>query len=257
MVEESKAIKYLQKLSLFQSVPLEMLAELAASMRERTLDKDEILLQQGEPGEAVFLIRSGWLQIAVTNEENERNVLGQCGPREVIGEMSLIDPQPCPLSVIALSRVQLYELQRADLLAAVQARPLLGLELARSMSAQLQSLTAYLEKASEWSLAVGEGEFDRVLAELEQAQAGSLSLPDHSSVAVEELLTAVVEMTGKVKQREESLKPKITPTSTSFNFNIEIDEQRRQAEVEKLAQRTFFGRLKTASQQIRQRRGDG
>jgi CRP-like cAMP-binding protein len=256
MAEESRVIKYLQKLSLFQLAPPDTLLALADCVQERSLSKDEILLRQGDPGEAVYIVRFGWLQVEVAGEQEEGAVVAQCGPNEVIGEMSLVDPQPCPVTVRALSPVQLYELQRTHLLAVIQVHPILGLELARHLGGQVQALTGYLQKATEWSQAVGNGEYNRVMAEVEQVGAGLLTLPDHNPATAAEWLTAVTEMTKKVKQREESLRPKEGLSKTHVDFNIEIDELRRQAEVEKLAQRTFFGRLKTATQQLRQRRNE-
>ncbi|MDL1902790.1 cyclic nucleotide-binding domain-containing protein, partial [Anaerolineae bacterium CFX9] len=83
----------LKGFSLFRNVELADLESLAKFMKPRTVAAGEILFRQGEPGDAMFLIRSGQIRIFIEDEKDgERSevTLRQYGAGQLVGEFSLL-----------------------------------------------------------------------------------------------------------------------------------------------------------------------
>jgi CRP-like cAMP-binding protein len=66
------------------------IAKLAAVFDERTLHEGEVLFSQGDEGDSLCLIREGFVEVVLEENEGER-VLVNLGPGQSVGEMSLID----------------------------------------------------------------------------------------------------------------------------------------------------------------------
>ncbi len=56
-------------------------------------------MQEGEPGDAAYIIQSGQCE-AVKGEGESRRVLRRMGPGEVFGEMAILSPGPRTASVV-------------------------------------------------------------------------------------------------------------------------------------------------------------
>jgi CRP-like cAMP-binding protein len=201
------------------------------------------------------VVRFGWLQLTSRNAQGGDDVVAQLGPNELIGELSLLLPQACPFTVTALSPAELLELPRAAFEEIVCRKPALGLAVARSLAGRTELHLASLQKAAQWSQALAAGEWRTVLIDLEQLQ-GAGGTRGSGSTLDEELAAAFFDLAQRLRALSVAAEVRAATTAV-HQFSIEIDEARRQEEVEKLAQRTFFGRLKSATVQFRRQREDG
>ena len=61
---------------------------------EQSVKKDSILFMEGMPGEVLYIIMSGCVEIIKKTKYNEETVLVTMGANDIIGEMSLIDSEP-------------------------------------------------------------------------------------------------------------------------------------------------------------------
>jgi NTE family protein len=98
----------------------------------------EILMEQGQPGDAGYLLLSGRLRIYVRDDGGQRMVR-EIGRGEVIGEMSLFTGEPRSASVVAVRDSVLVRLdkQRFDGLLALS--PAVSLTLTRQIIRRLQT----------------------------------------------------------------------------------------------------------------------
>ena len=149
-METTAIIKYLKKLPLFDGLPQAIIVDMAEGVTTQKLVKDEILFRRGDPGNSLFVIRTGWVKITTEDGDGDELVLNHCGPSEVIGEMALIDEEPRSASVVALSPVELLELRRETFMDALYKQPLLAVDVMRNLSARIRYATTYIEKAIEW-----------------------------------------------------------------------------------------------------------
>src|ERR1700682_5863040 len=72
----------------------------------------ETIFNYGDPGHALYIVRSGEVEIYVKNDQGEKIVLEVSRPGDLFGEISLLDDGPRTAWVTALSDVELLRLDR-------------------------------------------------------------------------------------------------------------------------------------------------
>ncbi|HEX3960404.1 MAG TPA: cyclic nucleotide-binding domain-containing protein [Trebonia sp.] len=77
----------------------------AARARERTFARGATLMHEGEPGDSVAVIRSGWTQI-INGPGGQPIVVAERGPGQLIGEMAVLRLSARSATVVALDMVQ-------------------------------------------------------------------------------------------------------------------------------------------------------
>jgi CRP-like cAMP-binding protein len=128
--------------------------EAAASARQlhpRTLAPGEPLFRQGEPGDSVYVLVSGEVDVRVNGPDGEHD-LATLGPGTLLGEFALLADERRTRSVVARTEAELWELTREAFEAGVGAcepwatRFVMAVarELARQMLAVDQQLVALL-----------------------------------------------------------------------------------------------------------------
>jgi len=236
----------LKKAVLFQGLPGSLLEALAEKVIKAHLEPGQALFHKGDAGDALYVIDNGRVRIVSENANGEQLVLNECGPGEVIGDMSLIDQEPRSASVIAITAVELLQLKRDDFLEVLKVQPSLALDIMRRFSARLRFNTTYIEKAIDWSKQIAKGDYsfvDQIKAVSEEAV---LSNEDKAS----QLLSAFFQLVQGVKGREDDLKQQLQ------KLTLEIDEARRKQEFEELTSTDFYANLKAQAAKIRQQRQD-
>jgi len=89
---ETEGIEVLQKTSIFAKLSFEETARFASIMRMEKLTKGTLIIEQNALGSALFIIRSGRVNIYRREDvDAARNLLNNLGPGEIFGEMSLVD----------------------------------------------------------------------------------------------------------------------------------------------------------------------
>jgi hypothetical protein len=80
----------------------EELAELARASRDNSYAAGEALCIQGEPGNEVFVIMAGSVNVVRKDEDDgEERIVNTEGPGGLIGEMAVLDPAPRAATVLA------------------------------------------------------------------------------------------------------------------------------------------------------------
>ena len=243
-------VSTLKRLPLFAGLSKEAIADLVEKLEERSLVEGELLFHKGDPGEALYIISTGWVKIVTVNARGEEVILNQCGPREAIGEMSLVDQEPRSASVVALSPVEMFVLKRDDFLEVLDQQPTLALDVMRNFSARLRYNTTYIEKIIELSERVAEGDYSFAMDEILTTQSSILDASQSDEARAGALLAAFFRAVKGVKEREEKLQQQLQ------QLTVEIDEAKRRQDFEQLTQSAFFADLKAASQKLRQQRSD-
>ncbi len=93
----------LRGVMLFAGLTDEELEQVAAICTEKRLQRGEVLAQQGAPGDDLFIVTNGFLEISVAGEDNSSKVVVNLGQGQIIGEMALIDQGPRSATVRAIS----------------------------------------------------------------------------------------------------------------------------------------------------------
>ena len=107
-------IALLRSLPLFAELPAPAIEGLASALRPMQLRAGAVLIRQGDPGDAYYVIAAGELDAV-----QDGQFLRRCGRGEGVGEIALLRAIPRTATVIAHSAATVYELGREPFLAAV------------------------------------------------------------------------------------------------------------------------------------------
>ena len=108
-------------------------ATLAEAIDAKSLAAGDTLFKTGEPGEALYVVRSGEVELFIKDTAGQRIALAIAGPGEMFGELALLDSGPRTATAIAISDTELLELDRDDLLLLFQRSPAAALRLLAAM----------------------------------------------------------------------------------------------------------------------------
>ena len=114
---------FLATVPLFKLLHASELARFAELVREKTYPKGSVILFENDPGDSLFVVRSGRVKVVLVAEDGREVILGILGASEHFGELSLIDEQPRSAHVIAMEDSSLLVLHRDDFRRRVEANP--------------------------------------------------------------------------------------------------------------------------------------
>ncbi|MBI3097776.1 MAG: HEAT repeat domain-containing protein [Planctomycetes bacterium] len=102
-------IVFLRHVTLLQGVPAEDLAALAEICEETFVAKDAEVVREGEPGDTLFVIVKGRVEVLVSGHR-----LTELGERDCFGEMSMLDQETRSATVKALEDLELLTIAQDD-----------------------------------------------------------------------------------------------------------------------------------------------
>ena len=123
----------LADVELFEHLNDDDRASLAEAIDVRELAAGDTLFKAGEPGEALYVVRSGEIELFIKDTAGQRIALALVGAGEMFGELALLDRGPRTATAIAMSDTELLELDRDDLLLLFQRSPAAALRLLAAM----------------------------------------------------------------------------------------------------------------------------
>ncbi len=129
-------IAFLKNVPLFQEVPANYLLPLAEIADVTYLRNGEPLFFQGEPGDAMYLIRRGEIDIQV-----DGTVVNHMGPRDCIGEMAILGDTTRTASCIAREETEVLKISEQHFQTIVKSQASVALAVLRILSRRLRRQT--------------------------------------------------------------------------------------------------------------------
>jgi CRP/FNR family transcriptional regulator, cyclic AMP receptor protein len=99
---------------------------------KRYLSPGEVLIRQGEPVDAVYIVLEGIL--SVRTEASSTSEIARLGSGEIVGEMSFVDARPPLATVVALERSLILSIPRTRLTAKLEQDPLFTAHFYRALA---------------------------------------------------------------------------------------------------------------------------
>lgn len=118
---------------LFEHLGEDDRARLAESIRAKVLKAGEVLFRTGDPGEALFIVLDGEIELFIRDNAGQKIPLTIAGPGQLFGELALLDRGPRTATAEALTDSELLSLSRDDLVALFQKTPTAALHLLAGM----------------------------------------------------------------------------------------------------------------------------
>ena len=106
--------KKLRSLSVFKDLNENELKMVSEHVFEQKVKKDSVLFVEGMPGELLYIIMSGCVEIIKEMKDSEKLSLATMTADDVIGEMSLIDSEPRSATGITIEDSVLLVIKRQD-----------------------------------------------------------------------------------------------------------------------------------------------
>jgi CRP/FNR family cyclic AMP-dependent transcriptional regulator len=105
----------------------------------------EILCQAGDPGDAVYVVQEGEIEILSRTPEGFEVRLAALGHGAIIGEMAALEGTPRSLDMVATRHSKLYRIPRAALLEVLLSDPEAALQLIFELSRRLRASNTAIE----------------------------------------------------------------------------------------------------------------
>jgi signal transduction histidine kinase len=114
------------------------LQALRAIVQVRTLAAGQEIFHEGAPGDGVYFVKSGEVEIAAGS--GERRVFTRFGEGEIFGEMAVIEHRPRSASAMATKPTEVFFLPRGEMLPFIEHSPGLAFALLQLISHRLREL---------------------------------------------------------------------------------------------------------------------
>ena len=127
----------LANIKMFELLEDEDCLELAKVIDEAHVVAGESLFQAGDPGDSLFIVESGEIELFIKDTAGQKIVLATPSSGDMFGELAMLDYGPRTATAVALQDSDILVLDRDDLVLLFQKKP----EAALHMLAALSSLT--------------------------------------------------------------------------------------------------------------------
>lgn len=123
---------------LFIGIEPETARALLAQMRRIDLTRGEVLFEEGDAGDTVYVISRGKMKLGRRSTDGRENLLSVLGPSEMFGELSLFDPGPRTATLTAVGETTLYEVGHAQVVEWLEANPTVAKHLLEALARRLR-----------------------------------------------------------------------------------------------------------------------
>jgi uncharacterized membrane protein len=131
--------------ALFASIPLFSLldaderAVLAEHVEMRRFGARQRIYRAGEPGEKAYVVVTGQVDVILIDEDNQEVVIDRPGPGEIFGMSSMLSATTRETTTLALEDTTAIEIDRSDIQALLERKPMAGLDILTMASRQFRA----------------------------------------------------------------------------------------------------------------------
>lgn len=129
--------QFLANIRMFELLNEDDRQALAKVVDELTVPEGHTLFQAGDPGDSLFIVREGSIELFIKDTVGQKIVLTTAEAGDMFGELAMLDTGPRTATALALTESEVLVLDRDDLMLLFQRKP----EAALHMLAALSGLT--------------------------------------------------------------------------------------------------------------------
>jgi len=189
----------LRKFSLFQDFMAADLLEIQKLLHYKAVEKDEILLLDGDFSNHLIFVEKGWFKSEKTSKEGRQQTLRFIGPMEVINEYSVFSDEPNAATIIAMEKADIFYLIKSDVESLLNRSSSFSRAVILNLAKRIQILLNHVENLSLYSI---EQRLARYL--LEEAKDGIFSRqPWKTQSEIAAHLGTVVDVVNRILQKFE------------------------------------------------------
>src|SRR5919106_1922513 len=131
--------------AVFEDIPLFSLldaderAVLADHVELRRFQPRQRIYKAGEPGEKAYVMLSGKVEVVVIDEDNQEVVVDRPAVGEIFGLSSMLSTAPHQTTATAVEATAAIEIERNDIAALLQRKPMAGLDMLTMVGRQFRA----------------------------------------------------------------------------------------------------------------------
>lgn len=125
--------EFLARVPIFANCTADEIAAIASVAQEGAFQPGQIIVTQGTPGQAFYLVLSGRVEIL-----RDGSSLGAFGPGDFFGEMALLDQAPRSATIRAIDQTSCLMLSSWDFKALLERYPSIAVKLLEVLSRRLR-----------------------------------------------------------------------------------------------------------------------
>jgi len=145
---KKEAVDSLRAIPLFSRVVDADLEDIASHLIERRFPKNTTVVEEGLPGDYMYVIRQGRVKVAKASEDGREKIMQFMEAGDFFGEMALLSNDPRSASVKTLEPTVLLALSRRDFIEQLRQSPDLALAVIGELTDRLRETN---EQASSMS----------------------------------------------------------------------------------------------------------
>src|SRR4051812_5875545 len=138
----------LAEVSLFSLLDEQERGLLAERVEAVKFDEGAIIFNVGDPGDSMYVVTSGEVQLSVKTKTGEEMFLESPGPGEFFGEISLLDEGPRTATARAKTAVNAIEIDRGDLDELFRLKPASAMDLLAATGRRLRHNAMIIRNAA-------------------------------------------------------------------------------------------------------------
>jgi signal transduction histidine kinase len=133
----------LESAELFRGLKPEELAALRLVAAERQVAAGKEIFREGDPGDGVYVVKDGLVEISGLLNAETRRVYSQIAPGGLFGEMAVIEHRPRSATATATKPSVVYFIPRGEMLSLIERSPGLSLSLLQLISHRLRDFNQH------------------------------------------------------------------------------------------------------------------
>jgi CRP-like cAMP-binding protein len=110
--DAAERIKLLSTCDLMRHLPADQIEPILYCIRDRALKSGDILFRAGDPGDALYIVARG--KVEVLKDGTDSEAIAVLGPGSAFGEMALLSGGPRTATIRAIDDAQLLEIAKED-----------------------------------------------------------------------------------------------------------------------------------------------
>lgn len=123
---------------LFSRLPAPALQQLRATAAEKNFADAQLIFKEGDPGDGLYMVKSGTVEISAEVSNGHRQVLSALPPGEIFGEMAVLDEQPRSACASARGDTSVYFVPREPFHDVIRRFPEAAILMMREISGRLR-----------------------------------------------------------------------------------------------------------------------
>jgi len=141
-------LDFLKRIPYFSGLGLADLESIKKLVFERSAERAEMVVLEGEPAANLFFVASGAVRVFKTSAEGKEQILSIVRPEESFNDVPIFDGGPNPASARTMGPVLLYGIKRNDMEVILGNRPQIALNVVKVLAKRVRQLVSLVEDLS-------------------------------------------------------------------------------------------------------------